>query len=277
MEPHSLDSKHSLHSVPVYLAPGPDKGGAIDITALWQVLVKRKWVFIVTLLAAMILGFSYLSLAQPLYRAEVHLLPPQQRDIQGLLLDFGDAVDISFKSYTPESVYEKFLRNLRSKGLRYEFYTTHHLAEGYLSSAPAGETDSHEVFDGRFDKNLRVQINKNEPSFAVVSFLHPDGILAARLLNEFVEVVDLRTVENLYGDFTAAVQAKEKLLRVKRVLGKIVFEHGAVHIQKKTTLGVAEYCKIMELIKKLVPLDHGKCHKTLNECIHRTQECTQRV
>jgi len=128
-----MTSPPDTRPVPVYVLPYADRDDEISLIDLWRVIMARKAIILLSLLVAIVLVSVYAFLAEPFYRAEAHLLPPQQQDIQGLMIDYRGKEGVEIKQYTPDLVYKAFQKNLKSKGSRREFFDAHDLIDYYLA------------------------------------------------------------------------------------------------------------------------------------------------
>lgn len=190
------ESASSKNPIPVYVLPCTDKDDEISLLDIWRVIVARKYLILSSLLVSIIFATVYLYLAEPLYRAEAYLLPPQQQDIQGLLVDYSDQGSLELKKYTPELVYEAFLSNLKSQGLRRKFFDNNKLSSLY-SSRENGKADNFDqVFDG-FNASLTVQVDNQNPTLVTAGYSYHDPQLAAQWINQFITFANEYTVDQL--------------------------------------------------------------------------------
>ena len=210
MESSSFERRADVHPIPVYIAPTVDESEEINLVDLWRALARHKGIILLSFLLAIVLATAYILQTDPVYRAKAYLLPPQQQDIQGLMIDFRGK-EGGGKRYTPELVYQSFLENLKSRGLRREFFDNHKLLEYYMGKQADARPD--QIFDTRFDKSIQLQTNKQDTSFLTVSFTDSDPELAARRLNQFITFANERTVQQLTNNVVAVIQADSKRVR----------------------------------------------------------------
>lgn len=181
----------------------------ISITELWAVLTRRKAVFFLSVLTALMLAFAYIYFSRPVYEARTYLLPPSISDIQPLVIE-----DFPEELFTPESVYEKFLRNFRSEGLRREFFDSNKLSDEYLNgkSSDRNPEDIDRVFDELFSRNLRVQSAKQDESSNIATFEYFEPGKTSRWLNHFVGFVNEATVNQLYEELVSIIHTETSRL-----------------------------------------------------------------
>ncbi len=209
MDSRSFDKHAATRPIPVYIAPTMDESDEISLVDLWRVIVRRKAIILVSFLLSVLLAFGYLFFAEPVYRANAYLFPPQQQNIQGLLIDYRSIEgDIGVNRYTPESVYDAFLDNLKSHGARREFFDNHELIKHYAAGESTKDINADRVFDELFSERLKVQVDKQNTSFVTVSFSDSDPKLAAQWLNQIINFVNKRTVHQLSSDVSSAIQSE---------------------------------------------------------------------
>ncbi len=199
--------------VPVCVVSYADQNDEISLIDLWRTIAARKMLVILSVLVAMVLAYVYVSLAEPLYRAEANVLPPQQQDIQGLMINYLETENLNIERYTPDLVYQSFLRNLKSKGLRREYFDANGLVAHYLGDHLDKEANIDRIFDKKFSGSLKVEINRQDASFVVISLTDWDPVFAANWLNQFIEFANTRTVRQLINNINAAVQSEIKWVR----------------------------------------------------------------
>lgn len=210
MESTSSEKHTDVHPIPVYITTAVDEDEEISLFELWRIIARRKAVILLTFLAALMLASAYIVLVDPVYRADAHLLPPQQQDIQELMIDY-DGDQGAIKRYTPELVYQSFLENFKSRGLRREFFDSRMLLKHYVT----GKTDANpdKIFDTRFEKNIQVQADSQDVVFVTASFSDSDPQLASKWLNQFVAFANERTVHQLSNNVNVVVQAEIERIR----------------------------------------------------------------
>lgn len=213
VELKSQENLLDTHPVAVYMLPYSDRCDEISLIDLWRVIAARKVLIFASLLVAIVLAVTYAFLAEPLYRAEAYLLPPQSSDIQGLMIDYRGEEGFEIKRYTPDIVYNAFLRNFNSKGLRREFFDAHDLANYYSAGESHTDADIDAIFDTRFSDNLQVQAGKQDVSLMIASFRDPGPELAAQRINQFIAFASERTAHQLFNDVGVMIQAEIEQVR----------------------------------------------------------------
>lgn len=213
MESRPLENSSDPHPIPVYIAPY--RGDEVSLIDLWRVIARRKGIILLSFLASMMLAAVYIFFAEPSYRAVAYLLPPQQEQIQGLLIDYRgiQEADLDIERYTPELVYKAFLANLKSRGVRREYFDRGNLVSHYVNEETDTKFNVDRIFDKKFNKRLQLQIDKQDPLFVTVSLSYSDPELAAQWLNRLVDFVNERTVHQLLSDVESAIHTEIKRVR----------------------------------------------------------------
>ena len=208
MESRPLENSSDLQPIPVYIAPYEERGDEISLIDLSRVIAKRKGIILLSFPASMMLAVIYIFFAEPVYKANAYVLPPQQKNIQGLLIDYRDIEGIDVDRYTPESVYSAFLDNLKSQGARREFFDNHELIKHYAAGESAKGINADRIFEKLFNERLKVQIDKQNTSFVTVSYSDSDAELAAQWTNQIIDFVNKSTVNQLFSDVDSAIQSE---------------------------------------------------------------------
>jgi len=193
--------KSQQQAVPVMMMPQPmGEEDEINLLDLWRTLMRRKRIVLAVTSLAVVAGLVYALLAAPVYRAESWLLPPSEKNVQGL----------NVQGYTPESVYKLFIRNLKSRSLRRHYFDAHKLADR-LTPEHKSDADINRIFDG-FNKMLSVSRDKKNKALVRVSFEGSDADLAAKWVNDVVAEANNATVNILTGDVASKLENSKRNL-----------------------------------------------------------------
>lgn len=252
------DRDPSPGPVPVYIVPAAESGDDYVTYDMWRSIMAQKWIFLISVLLSVLFVGVYIFLKEPVYRAESYVLPPSHQMIQELLIDFTDVDILSESSYTPEYVYEEFLKNLNSKGLRWSFFQKNDLIDRYVPAEQQTDTVTGKIFEEHFDRVLRVSSDASNQELKVVSFEFRDPELAAEWLNHYIEYANSKTVKQLYEDVNAAINIQRDKIRYlidsklklaeQRRLDTITSLEEAVSIAEK--LGITDSAPFPVMIDK---------------------------
>ena len=186
-------------------------GDEIDLFELVQSIWQEKLTVIFVTVLVTALAVAYAVLAKPVYEATSTLLPPSASAIQPYnqgLIALKDEDGAWLTEHTTETVYEEFLKHLRSRQLRNQV-----MDEFYVPLLPA-DTDltNRKVLQQRFDKVLTIKKPdpKDMPDLYAVQVQLSDPQQAAQLANKYVELALQQTKQQLKAD----VEAEHTRLRV---------------------------------------------------------------
>ena len=204
-----------------YFYPMPPAENGISLFDLWAILTKKKMVIFSVTLVVIIIATIYALITPSTYRAEAFLLPPDQINVEGMnlpaisLSSIGDqgnkmsTMVINFKSYTPDSVYQRFIVTFKSKTQRVSYFKKHNLQQSYCDGSANSSSEQMaascytKAFES-FDRDLQIHLpkKKNALSALSVSFEFNDAALSAKHLNDYVESVRTQTIENIYREIS---------------------------------------------------------------------------
>ncbi len=208
-----------------------DKGQQeISLFDLWQVLVKQKWLIFMTWGVCTLLGLVYVLLATPIYQAEAYMLPPSQKDVQALNVRLSSPSDKAGEkgrliTYSASDAYDLFIQTLESRANRRQFYESNKIANrlGMLAS-----DDPDVFFEKGFNDNLLVTqgVQKNKKTnFVSLSFKGRDAVMAAKWVNDFMQITSIAVSRILAGDVQGQVNGAKanikEAIEGKKLLAKI--------------------------------------------------------
>jgi chain length determinant protein (polysaccharide antigen chain regulator) len=177
--------EEQVQYVPVQMMPMGGDEDEIDLLDLWRILVKGKWIIAGVTLCCVLAGVGYALLATPVYKVETYFLPPTSQDVQEL----SDEA-INGPRYDPQSVYELFLDNLRSRDFRNQFFSAD---TGATFSEDRDMGGSNQVF--AVDKIGDKRSTENR-AFSL-SLTSSDPERAAQLANAFADFAMKRTAADI--------------------------------------------------------------------------------
>lgn len=176
----------------------------ISLLDLFMILWRNRIVSVVVAAAILVLTLAYLFLAQPVYKAETQLLPPQPRDVQPLNV----AQQLGLLGYGPGDVYGEFIRQLNSLDLRYRFFRENNLLDYYVEGEKGVLENT--VFHEMFSEKLVVHYPRKDSNdyFHRVTFEIDDDEKSAELLNRFIEMAVTMARDNLIGNVKNSMAAE---------------------------------------------------------------------
>ncbi len=187
----------------------------IDLYELWNTLWDKKWLVIaVTTIST--LGFVVYALQQPIvYKAEALLLPPKANDIQSLNVQGVQA--------SSKVIFSDFKKNFSSRILQRKFIEKHGLMD-ILAPNRTPETRDIEIFEGF---SGRIKVGNYGKEGIRVSTQSGDPDFAAKLVNDYINFLDIETIRGLSADarnsiaaqiqeIESAIDSKKQMERVRR-------------------------------------------------------------
>ncbi len=165
----------------------------IDLYELWITLLDKKWLVIaVTVITA--LGSLFYALRQPtVYKAEAFLLPPEAIDIQSLNVE------------NERIVFGAFKKNLSSRRLKRKFIKEQGLMD-VLAPGRSPETRDIEILEG-FSTMIKVEDVDSGEGISV-STISRDPEFAAKIVNDYINFLDIETVRGLSAGALSTIEVK---------------------------------------------------------------------
>ncbi|MDT8388530.1 MAG: Wzz/FepE/Etk N-terminal domain-containing protein [Thiogranum sp.] len=205
-----MDKSTAAAPMPVYIASSPLQEDEVSLSDLARIIVRRKWVVMGCLVICLLVAALYLYFADPVYKSAAHLLPPQQAAIQRLIVASNN---FGIEKQTTDSVYMRFLENIRATGLRREFFDDAGLVDHYLSGVDSADVNIDGLFIERFNRNVTIDVDGKNPAFVTVGFADKDAEFSAEVANQLVDFVDKRTVAQLVNSVNTSLAAQMGILQ----------------------------------------------------------------
>lgn len=226
--------------------PTPVTGNSdeIDLFELAQNLWKQKALISVVTLAITAIAAGYAFLSPPVYESKSSILPPRSADIAGYNLGRSEA---GLTEFTAVSVYSIFTQNLRSEGLRREFFEQVYLP---AETASQGAKAKGQLW-GSFQKQLSVTNPdvKISPERFELTVQSVDSNRAAEWANIYVERVANKTRQDM-----ADTVATEISTRVRSMQSRIaVLRESARKLREDRIARLSEALKVAEKVGLQAP------------------------
>jgi len=148
-----------------------------DFEEMWRVIVERKGLIISISGLVVLVALAYVMLVPPVYKAEAYLLPPMQKDIMAL-----DVQGLDNQKYSPQEIYEIFIRNLGSRKQQAVFFAQY-------KSVAQGD------FEIVRPKNRKRRNKEDNENVKVV--LHSMNAQGGDAVNAFVKMAGQKTVNDI--------------------------------------------------------------------------------
>lgn len=228
-------------NIPTPVAGNSDE---IDLFELAQSLWKQKLLIGAVTLVITALAASYAFLTAPVYESKSTILPPRLADIAGYNLGRSEA---GLKEFTPASVYSMFTQNLRSDGLRRDFFE-----QVYIPAETKGQdAKAKDELRESFNKKLSIANPdvKNSPERFAVTVQSADPSRAAEWANVYVERVANKTRQDM-----ADTVAVEISTRVRSIQNRIaVLRDSAKMLREDRIARLSEALKVADKVGLQAP------------------------
>jgi len=201
----------------------------INLLEMGEVLVQNwRLIFGVTL-AVTLVALAYTFFAPSFYEADIFLLPPPAKNVQGL-----NRPELNIQEHSSESVYNLFVRNLHSRTLRRRLFEEQNLVERL---APNSDSTAQDIFE-KFNEVLTISRNLRKPGqedFVTVSVETREASLSAEVLNSFIRIVNTDTSSALIQSVEEKLHSQKQFLQ-----NQIARKHHLVQQYREDIVHVSE-------------------------------------
>ena len=178
----------------------------LDITNLYLTYQDNKKT-IFKIIISSILVFAIYAFSLPnTYRAEIYIVPPQDKYVQPLNYFATQIAKDSLLVLEQKYIYFDFMKNAQSRRFQRKYYEEQSLHKYFP------DLEKEESFDEKFHDNLRFRLESKSVSrdirqedFLTVSFIHTDPKLAAQWLNDFIVMVERETSKNIVDGVNTSI------------------------------------------------------------------------
>ena len=232
MNQQGNDIQPAKQGIPVMLVAQPIEENGFYLFDLLQTLVRRKILIAGITASVTVIGILYALLASPVYQAETSLTQPSMQDIRELIL-----VD---DSYTPEKVYNDFVKGMNSKAIRSDYFLNAGVARQLFPEAKT-EQQLRRAFQS-FNRSLQW----NDGTLTMTG---PAPKETADLLNGLVQYTEGKVKERISTDLKTTVGIKITQLnhKVDSLIAKDT-SNREIHIERvnealriASKLGISDY------------------------------------
>ena len=185
----------------------------INIGNLYQTLLNKKRSVLIILLASVVLSSLYAFTLPNLYRAQIYIVPPQDKFVQPLNYFATQIAKDSQLVLKQQYIYFDFMKNAQSRQFQRKFFFENKLYDYF-------DADPEEAFDVSFNEMLRFSLESKyvsrdirQEDFFNVSFLHSDPNLAAKWLNDYVQMVERETSRRIVDCVNTSIENYRKKIQ----------------------------------------------------------------
>ena len=185
----------------------------INIGNLYQTLLNKKRSVLIILLASVVLSSLYAFTLPNLYRAQIYIVPPQDKFVQPLNYFATQIAKDSQLVLKQQYIYFDFMKNAQSRQFQRKFFFENKIYDYF-------DADPEEAFDVSFNEMLRFSLESKyvsrdirQEDFFNVSFLHSDPNLAAKWLNDYVQMVERETSRRIVDGVNTSIENYRKKIQ----------------------------------------------------------------
>lgn len=211
-------------SIPQYSKEFSDD--EIDLFELCGQLYQQKILILAITLLFAFAGVGYSLVAPPVYKASAYLLPPLAQDVQALQVnlknqpffdkninEIADEQGVKSIDRLKKEAVDSFLTHFQSRQLRRDFFDRAVLTE---FSFDAEQQNLQTFFEKNFHEKLKLTIPaaNNIGAPYTVTLDANDAELAAKWLNEYIDLTITQTKDQLIADIQTALNTKKAELNL---------------------------------------------------------------
>ena len=172
----------------------------LDFKNFIQACVDKRKTIAGIVLSFFIFSIVYSLMLTENYRTNAYIIPPQEKYVQPLVLSGSvlGKLDSAANPWTQKRVYDTYVRNLQSRKFQREYFFDNQLYKHF------DNINIEESFEKNFHEQLSYKIESKTASkelreqyFLSISFIHTDPNLAAKWLNEYINMVNEITSNDL--------------------------------------------------------------------------------
>lgn len=216
----------------------------IDLFELAQNLWKQKLLISLVTLTITALAAGYAFLSAPVYESKSSILPPRSADIAGYNLGRSE---VGLSKFTIKKIYSIFTQNLRSEGLRREFFE-----QVYLPAQTASQdAKAKDQLRESFNKKLSVTNPdvKNSPERFAITLQSTDRQQTAKWVNMYVDLAAEKTRKDIADTVSTEVSMQAKSIQAHIA----VLREGARKYREDRIVRLSEELEVAEKVGLQAP------------------------
>ncbi len=186
---------------------------SLNIGSLYQTFLNKKRNILFILLTSIVLSSIYAFSLPNLYRAQIYIVPPQDKYVQPLNYFATQIAKDSQLVLKQQYIYFDFMKNAQSRQFQRKFFFKNKIYDYF-------DTDPEEAFNLLFNEMLRFSVESKyvsrdirQEDFFNVSFLHTDPNLAAKWLNDYVQMVERETSKRIVDGVNTSIENYRKKIQ----------------------------------------------------------------
>ena len=209
----------------------------LDIKWLLDTINAKKRKSISIVMVFFISSLIYALMLPNTYKAEIFIVPPQDKYVQPLNYFATQIAKDSQLVLEQKLIYFDFMKNAQSRKFQRKFFYDNNIHDYFDGD------DDEEKFYEYFHQNLRFRLESKSVSrdirqedFLTISYLLTDPIIAAKWLNAFVAMVEKETTKNIVDGVNASINNYKRKIKSsidsKRQLAKQIKQDKIVQLEE---------------------------------------------
>jgi len=187
----------------------------INLSDVVFTIFRHKKIVLSIVAVFVCVALIYVFTVKRVYQVESILLPPEFEQIQPLTA--LNALKVSdVRKIDADVVFSMFLRNIESRALRKEFFNKFNVLKSFSDGVEGdlSDKDVNDIFEG-FSSNLNVVKSKKATGLVYLTLDGENKDKIGVWLDDFVELVNKKTVEQLRNNLKAEVQLEIRNIKVE--------------------------------------------------------------
>lgn len=176
----------------------------VNITSMLDIINEKKQVILLILSLFFFGSIIYSYTLEEKYKSYIYIIPAQDKYIQPLNLYSQNIAKDSLLNIKSQDVYHSFLKNVQSRKYLRKYFFENQIYNYYLDTPSSDVLIQEDIFEKKFIKDINFIIEAKvvsrdirEQTFFTVSFILNDPDLAAKFLNDYINMVEKETAKNL--------------------------------------------------------------------------------
>ena len=192
----------------------------INFAAFINAIREKYRVILAIITVSVLISFYHAFTVTEYFKARIYLLPPEVKHVMPLnVLDTGGGLLLKREIYIFDA-YRIFVLNVQSRKMQREFFFKNKLYEHFSEENP--ETSFNMNFHDKLTFRLDIKIMSREireEQFLTISFTHSNPVQASQWLNDYIDMVDRSTSQELTESVNGAILNQRDVFKTE-IAGK---------------------------------------------------------
>ena len=176
----------------------------VNVTNILDIVNEKKATILLILALFFFGSIIYSYTLEEKFKSYIYVIPAQDKYIQPLNLYSQNIAKDSLLNIKSQDVYHSFLKNMQSRKYLRKYFFDKQIYNYYLDIPTSDIFIQESIFEKKFIKDINfileakvVSRDIREQTFFTVSFVLNNPDLAAKFLNNYIEMVERETARNL--------------------------------------------------------------------------------